>query len=114
MEAPSDRALFSVLGIRPDADAETVRAAYLARVREYPPEREPEMFERVRDAYLTLSDPKRKMRRYFDAEALLRPMRDLALKSGAPEGRACLGTAAWIEIIRHAERRRPNDEKGCV
>ncbi|MDR2391343.1 MAG: J domain-containing protein [Planctomycetota bacterium] len=114
METLSDQDLFSVLGIRPDTDAETVRAAYLAKVREYPPEREPEMFERIRDAYLTLSDPKRKMRRYFDAEALLRPLRDLVLKSGASEGRACLGTAAWVEIIRHMEQRRLNAEEGCL
>jgi DnaJ-class molecular chaperone len=110
----SDKALSAVLGISPDTDAETLRTAYLAKIREYPPEREPEMFERIRDAYLTLSDPKRKMRRCFDAEALWQPMRESIPKSGARKGRACLGTAAWVDIVHHMEEWHRNGKEDCL
>ena len=40
-----------VLGISPEATDEDIRAAYLLKVREYPPDRSPEQFEKVREAY---------------------------------------------------------------
>ncbi len=42
---------FAVLGIEETADDEQVRAAYLAAVRRSPPDRDPEGFRRVREAY---------------------------------------------------------------
>lgn len=106
MELLSDEELHSVLGTRPGADANALRAAYLSKIAEHPPERDPEMFERVRNVYQTLSDPKRKMRRYFDAEPLNQPLSDLARKTGSWKGRAFLGTAPWLELLRHMERYR--------
>ncbi len=47
-----------------------LRDAYLSRLREHPPERDPEGFERIRDAYLALTSPEGRMRRWFDDEAL--------------------------------------------
>jgi len=42
---------YLVLGVERDADDEAVHAAYLAAVRDCPPERDPERFEAVRRAY---------------------------------------------------------------
>ena len=42
---------FSLLGIDEDADDESVRKAYLRMVRVYTPEREPDRFQEIRDAY---------------------------------------------------------------
>ncbi len=47
-----------ILGILEDANEEEIRAAYLKKIKKYPPERSPEEFERVRDAYKILSDPR--------------------------------------------------------
>lgn len=42
---------YRVLGIARGAGAEEIRQAYFAKVREHPPERDPEAFKRVREAY---------------------------------------------------------------
>lgn len=49
---------YSVLGVRPGADAGTIRARYLELVREFTPERAAEAFQDIRAAYEVLSDPK--------------------------------------------------------
>ena len=51
-----------VLGIPPDAGEEEIRSAYVRKVKEHPPARSPEQFERIRDAYDSLRDPRRRMR----------------------------------------------------
>jgi curved DNA-binding protein CbpA len=48
--------LYERLGIERTATREEVRAAYRALLREYPPERAPEEFKRIREAYETLND----------------------------------------------------------
>ncbi len=48
---------FSILGIAPGASEAEIRAAWRARVREHPPDSDPEGFERVRLAYETVRDP---------------------------------------------------------
>src|ERR1017187_956249 len=51
-----------VLGVNQDAGEEEIRAAYVRKVKEHPPDRSPEEFERIRDAYDSLRDPRRRMR----------------------------------------------------
>jgi len=46
----------AVLGVAPDATDEQIRAAYLRKVKEFPPDRNPVEFEQVRDAYELLRD----------------------------------------------------------
>jgi curved DNA-binding protein CbpA len=50
-------AVARVLGLAPDATLEQVRAAYLAKVQQFPPDREPEKFAEIHQAYQWLSDP---------------------------------------------------------
>lgn len=47
---------FDVLGVPVDADDRTVRAAYLALVKRYPPERYPERHMAINTAYQALKD----------------------------------------------------------
>lgn len=109
----SDDEPYAVLGVKRDADGEALRAAYLSKIREHPPERDPEMFERIRDAYRMATDPKLKMRRIFDASWIRRPLGDLIANSGdAPEGRAFLGPAPWLELLRHEAGERRDKGKG--
>ncbi len=48
---------FQLLGLGLDADDDAVRSAYRVAVRQHPPEREPEIFKRIRAAYEALRDP---------------------------------------------------------
>jgi preprotein translocase subunit Sec63 len=42
---------FAVLGVDEDASDETIRQHYLALVRRFPPDREPDRFQEIRQAY---------------------------------------------------------------
>jgi len=48
---------YQVLGLQRQATAEDIKKAYFARVREFPPEREPDAFKRIRAAYDMLRTP---------------------------------------------------------
>ena len=48
---------YEVLGVPRAATAAAVKQAYFALVRAHPPERDPEMFKRIRTAYERLRDP---------------------------------------------------------
>jgi curved DNA-binding protein CbpA len=49
--------LYARLGVGRDASREAIRRAYRALLRQYTPERAPEEFKRLREAYETLNDP---------------------------------------------------------
>ncbi|HLF26400.1 MAG TPA: J domain-containing protein [Anaerolineae bacterium] len=48
---------YAVLDLDPGATPEQIKTAYFTRVREHPPERDPEGFKRIRAAYEQLRDP---------------------------------------------------------
>ncbi len=54
---------WAVLGIAEGASPDEIRRAYLQRVKEHPPERDAEAFERIRDAYGMLREPHRRISR---------------------------------------------------
>jgi len=59
-EAQADEALidpYQVLAIARHASNDDIKKAYFAKVREFPPEREPAMFKRIRAAYDALRTP---------------------------------------------------------
>jgi curved DNA-binding protein CbpA len=56
--------LYSRLGVSRSASAEEIKRAYLALVRQYTPERAPEAFKRIREAYETLNNSE--TRRQYD------------------------------------------------
>jgi curved DNA-binding protein CbpA len=61
---------YRILGIDPSADEAAVRARYLELVREFPPDREPQRFAEVREAYDRIRDPvNRLQQRLFDVSA---------------------------------------------
>lgn len=57
--------LYSRLGVSQSASADEIKRAYLALVRQYTPERAPEAFKRIREAYETLSNSD--ARRQYDS-----------------------------------------------
>ncbi len=52
---------YRVLGVDYTASDETIRAAYLAAIRQSPPERDRERFENVRQACEAISDQRRRL-----------------------------------------------------
>jgi DnaJ-class molecular chaperone len=87
-----------VLGIPLNAGDEEIRAAYLRKVKEHPPDQSPEQFEKIRDAYETLRDPRRRVRDMLlsaDPEAPL-----VSLIEGEKPQRRFLGPHAWLEVLK--------------
>lgn len=73
---------YETLGLAPTATAAEIKKAYFALVREYPPERAPDAFKRIRAAYERLRDPER--RAETDMQ-LLRPWPAPARKRRLPK-----------------------------
>ncbi len=46
---------YQLLDVRPDASDDTIKKQYLKKVKAYPPEHHPKMFENVRQAYEKIS-----------------------------------------------------------
>ena len=53
---------YARLGIPADADDETIRAAYLAAIKRFPPERYPDRFTAISEAYHALQDEDARLR----------------------------------------------------
>jgi curved DNA-binding protein CbpA len=89
---------FDILGISPDASADEIRAAYLAKVRECPPDRSPEQFERVRDAYEKVRDPRARIRhRLFAVDPRAR-LSSVFAEAALP--RRFVGLAPWLDVLK--------------
>ena len=59
---------YQILGLSPDADDETIRRRYLELVKQFSPERHPERFAAIRQAYESLRDLDTRLRyRLFEA-----------------------------------------------
>ena len=87
-----------ILGVGPDATDEELRAAYLQKVRQHPPDRSPEEFEKIRDAFEKLKDPRR---RTLDMLTAVNPFDHLrVLLEGRSGQRAYAGPDAWLEALK--------------
>ena len=86
-----------VLGVSPEAGDEEIRAAYLGKVKEYPPDRAPREFEQVRDAYEALRDPRRRTRHLLAID----PKQPLtSLLDGKVAERRFTGPEPWLAVLR--------------
>jgi curved DNA-binding protein CbpA len=52
---------YAVLGVDRAATADEIKQAYFTQVRLHPPEREPEVFKRIREAYDRLRTPEKRI-----------------------------------------------------
>jgi len=87
-----------VLGVSEDADKEDIRRAYLNQIRAYPPDRHPEMFEKIRDAYELLLDPRKRTAlflRSIDPEASF-----VSLLEGSVQKRRRVGPEPWLSLMK--------------
>jgi preprotein translocase subunit Sec63 len=86
-----------ILGVSDDATAEEIRTAYLAKIREYPPERCPEEFERIRDAYNVLSDPRQRTLTMLHSADPEMPL--VKLLDNQKTKRRFVGPQAWLDAM---------------
>lgn len=94
---------WEVLGVGQEASPEQVRAAYLALVKQYPPDQAPERFERIRDAYDQMRDPRIRMRQMLHAGGL---GHIASLLDGAAPRRVHVGPGPWLEALREETGKR--------
>ncbi|MBA1336040.1 MAG: Protein export cytoplasm protein SecA ATPase RNA helicase [Firmicutes bacterium] len=88
-----DKSLYEILQVPVDATTAEIKKAYFSLVRKYPPDRYPQEFMRIREAYETLSDED--ARREYDSIAFMPP----EVKVRFDMGRAALGEGDYEEAI---------------
>src|ERR1035438_4107702 len=86
-----------VLGVNQDAGEEEIRAAYVRKVKEHPPDRTPEEFERIRDAYDSLRDPRRRMRDRLLSVDPFAPFVSIIELQARP--RRFAGPQPWLKVL---------------
>lgn len=90
---------WAILGVPLDADDVQIRQAYLRRVKEHPPDRAPAQFERVRDAYEELRDPRRRAERMILS---IDPAADLVSLLDDDAGRRqFVGPEPWLAALKN-------------
>jgi curved DNA-binding protein CbpA len=89
---------WNILGIAPDSNDEEIRAAYVRLVKEHPPDRSPEKFEQIRDAYDLVRNPRRRIRERLLAAEPFAPF--VSLIDAGKRPRRFAGPAPWLEVLR--------------
>jgi len=87
-----------ILGVSLDADDAEIRAAYLRKVKQFPPDRCGEQFEKIRDAYETLRDPRRRTHLMLLSADPQAPL--TALLEGQEDDRRFVGPDPWLAVLR--------------
>jgi curved DNA-binding protein CbpA len=87
-----------ILGVAANAGEEEIRAAYLSKVKEFPPDRAPAEFEKIRDAYDTLRDPRRRARAMLSGGESAAPL--VSLLKGLKPARVFAGPQPWREVLK--------------
>ena len=87
----------ALLGVSSGADDKALREAYLQKVRDHPPDRDPERFEQIRDAYEPLRDPRTRARQVLQCD----PGQPLTqLIEGRKPARRFVGAKLWLDVLK--------------
>jgi curved DNA-binding protein CbpA len=95
--APASSDPYLVLGLTPAANDEQIRAAYLAKLKQYPPDRAPAEFELVRDAYELLRDRRRRARHTLFSVNPDAPLESLL---EGMDTRQFVGPGPWLAVLK--------------
>jgi DnaJ domain len=87
-----------VLGVNLEASNSEIRSAYLQKVKAYPPDRFPAEFEKVRDAYEALRDPRARARQLLLSADPETPF--ISLLEKLPPQRRTLGPNPWFTVLK--------------
>lgn len=89
---------WSVLDVPPEADDDEIRAAYMCKVKEYPPDRCGPEFEKIRDAYEQLKDSYRRAKYLILGATPDRPLESLL--DDMPLARRHVGPELWLAVMK--------------
>jgi hypothetical protein len=87
-----------ILGVAANASEDEVRSAYLEKVKQFPPDRSPEEFERIRDAYEKLRDPRSRAKAMLIAPDTNLPL--VSLVDSIKRRRIFAGPQPWREVLK--------------
>ena len=87
-----------VLGVPQNAGEEEIRAAYLRKVKEHPPDQSPEEFEKIRNAFETLRDPHKRTLAMMHSSDPKAPLTSV-LDGHAPR-RLFAGPQPWRDALK--------------
>jgi curved DNA-binding protein CbpA len=96
---------WNTLGVRPEADDDEIRAAYMNKVKEYPPDRCGPQFEKIRDAYEQLKNSYRRAKYLILGAKADRPLESLS--NDVPPVRHYVGPEPWLAVMRSQRERGP-------
>ncbi len=88
----------AVLGVAADASEEQMRAAYLDQVRQHPPDRDPQNFERIRDAFEQLRNPRLRANQVLNGPDPHEPLTSFV--DALPPARRFVGAQPWIDLLK--------------
>ncbi len=93
------------LGLSPKASTTEIRARYAELVKRHPPDRDPERFERIRDAYRQVRDPQSAARRRVLGPP---PLHDLDELRQALAARPLqpVSVDAWLAVAKERRQQR--------
>ncbi len=93
---------FYILGLPDDADEEAVRRRYLELVRRHPPEKDPELFQRITAAYEAVRTRKQRVREILFQDALSIPVKERLRIMAEPSvlERRRLGLAELVQTLK--------------
>jgi curved DNA-binding protein CbpA len=89
-----------VLGVADNATDEQIRAAYLAKLKQFPPDRSPVEFEQVRDAYQLLRDRRQRFRHFLFSLDPFAPLP--AILEGDRKRRNFVGREPWLAVLKES------------
>jgi curved DNA-binding protein CbpA len=89
---------YAVLGVGPEANDEQIRAAYLGKVKQFPPDRAPAAFEQIRDAYELLRDRRRRAQYTLFSGNPDAPL--TSLLGGLENQRPFAGPGPWLAVLK--------------
>ncbi len=87
-----------LLGVEITAGLDELRAAYLNKVQQHPPDRDPELFERIRDAYEQLRNPDVRAAAVMRGPDPAAPLHQLL--QGLNADRTFIGSQLWEQLLK--------------
>jgi DnaJ domain len=100
---------FVVLGIHNEADDEAIKQRYLALVRSFPPDREPERFQEVRAAYEAVRGQRERLETMLlqTSTAALSRLKLHCLRQASPDRRPASEATVTALVLEGLHRARP-------
>jgi len=88
----------ALLGVEIHAGLDDLRAAYLKKVQQHPPDRDPELFEQIRDAYEQMRNPDVRAAAVMQGPEPAAPLHQLL--QGLNATRAFVGSQLWVQLLK--------------